>query len=63
MPPAVDGEADGASDIHPLKEWRLAGDLAGGDEHVSAEDQRRAGPAGDFDRNLDRGQAASLRST
>jgi hypothetical protein len=63
VPPAVDDEARSADDVHDLVAERLSGDLAGGQQGVSAEDQRRADPAGNLDRKFNGGQAASLRST
>ena len=63
MPPAVDDEPDRSGNIHPLEQWRLARDSAGGDEDISAKDQRSAGPAGNLDGDFDGGQAANLRST
>jgi len=63
MPPAVDDEAGGARDVHPLIHARLAAEPARRQQPIGREDQKRACPADDLDRELYRAQAASLRST
>ncbi len=64
MPPAVDHEPRRADDVHRLIGDRLAAELARRYQKVGEQDQQRAGPAGDFDGDLDRAQeAASFRST
>ena len=63
MPPAVDHEARRSDDIHRLVGQRLAGQFAGGEQQIGKQDQRGPGPTGDFNRDFNSAQAASLRST
>ncbi len=63
MPPAVDGEAGGADDIHPLIEDRLSGQLTRRQQQIGKQDQDRAGPADDLDEEVDRRQLARFLST
>jgi hypothetical protein len=63
MPPAVDGEAGRADDVHSLIDERFAVKLARRQQQISEQDQERSDPARDLDGKLDAGQAASLRST
>jgi hypothetical protein len=63
VPPAVDGEADCSENVHPLIDGRLAGEPPDRQKQIGKQDQRRAGPTGDFDRDLLSAQAASLLST
>jgi hypothetical protein len=63
MPPSIDGETNRSENVHPLIDARLTSETAGGQQAISEEDQDRAGPADDLDRDLLRAQAASLRST
>ena len=62
VPPAVDDEAGRADQVHPLEERRAAGQPAERHQDIGGEDQRRAGPAGDLDRDVGEGQAAAPRA-
>ena len=63
MPPAVNGEAGGANDIHPLIDGRLACQLAHRQHQIGKQDQQRAGPPGDLDQEVDGAQLARFLST
>jgi hypothetical protein len=63
MPPAVDHETRGAADVHPLIRARLPVELAGRQQPIGGEDQQGTNPADNFDRERERTQAASFRST
>jgi hypothetical protein len=60
---AVDHEAGGSDQIHPLEERRAAGEAADGHEQIAGKDQACPNPAGNFDQDEFRVQAASLRRT
>ena len=49
--PLID-EAGRADDVHPLIDQRLAGELARRQQQIGEQDQHRAGPADDLDREL-----------
>ena len=53
MPPAVDHEPGRADHVHRLIDQRLAGELARRQQQIGEQDQHRAGPADDLDRELD----------
>src|SRR3954463_9636695 len=61
MPPAVDDKARRADNIHALVNERLAGQPSGRQQEVGEQDERRAGPADDFDRDLKGTHAGQLR--
>jgi len=63
MRPAVDDEAGGAGQVHPLEERRPSGHLPRGHEQIGAQDEEGAGPARGFDEEDLGAQAASFLST
>jgi hypothetical protein len=63
VPPAVDDEAGGADDVHPLVDRRLAGQAAHRQQEIGREDEQSARPAGNLDQESERAQAASFLST
>jgi hypothetical protein len=56
MPPAVDRDARGAGQIHPLVGRRLAAHPPHRQQQIGEQDQDGADPAGGFDREFNAGQ-------
>ena len=63
MPPPVDDKARGADDVHRLVNQRIAAELACRQQQIGEQDERGTKPADDLDREVDRAQAESFRST
>ncbi|HEX8840541.1 MAG TPA: hypothetical protein VF750_08755 [Sphingomicrobium sp.] len=63
MRPAVHNKTGGTDDVDTLVDERLARQPTCREQQVGEQDQQGAGPADDLDGDLDRAQAASLRST
>jgi hypothetical protein len=60
---AVDREAGGAEEVHPLISARPAGEPLRADQEISEEDEAGAGPAHDLDQDQFEAQAARFLST